>query len=208
MARPPVFLPVPSLGCFNCVLGTASPRHNGDNHQLRNMAARRCAQFCRGWSYLTGDPSKLALATQRMAGREPVIFNPAQQDGLFDALQRAAEEFHYELMDASIESWHLHWIIHHGFDPVPTMVGRLKNRMRQALAIGRIWTEGYYDSQLFEVSAIESRRRYVRRDAGCRLSAGTVIARVPGRKYLPLATRSAGVSPATPPRSGGLTEGV
>jgi hypothetical protein len=71
----------------------------------------------------------------------------------------------------------LHWIVHHGFDPVPTMVGRLKNRMRQALAIGRIWTEGYYDAKLFDQAAIESRRRYIGRHAGCRMIDGMIVNR-------------------------------
>ena len=102
-----------------------------------------------------------------------------QQAQLFDALVSAAAEFGYTLIDASVESWHLHWIVDHGYDPVPTMVGRLKNRMRQALGIGRIWTEGYYDSQLFNESAVLARRRYVRRHAGCRLTGGVRVAEEP-----------------------------
>ena len=110
------------------------------------------------------------------------MFNVEQQVQLFDALRNAAEEFHYDLTDASVESWHLHWIVHHGFDSVPTMVGRLKNRMRQALGIGRIWTEGYYDSRLFDMPAIENRRRYIGRHAGCRTSNAILIARKQSRK--------------------------
>jgi len=107
-----------------------------------------------------------------MGDRAPILFTPEQQASLFEALRAAAEEFHYELTDASIECWHVHWIVHHGFDSVPTMVGRLKNRMRQGLGIGRIWTEGYYDSRLFDIPALEARRCYVARHAGCRLSDG------------------------------------
>ena len=118
---------------------------------------------------LPGDPLKLERAVCRMDGQQPVLFDSEQQARLFDALRNAAEEFHYDLTDASIESWHLHWIVNHGFDSVPTMVGRLKNRMRQALGIGRIWTEGYYDSRLFDMRALESRRRYIGRHAGCRM---------------------------------------
>jgi hypothetical protein len=126
---------------------------------------------------LPGDPLKLERAVRRMDGQQPVLFSPQQQAQLFEALRNAAEEFQYDLTDASVESWHLHWIVHHGFDSVPTMVGRLKNRMRQALGIGRIWTEGYYDSRLFDIAAIESRRRYVGRHAGCRMSNAIMIAR-------------------------------
>jgi hypothetical protein len=95
---------------------------------------------------LPGDPQRLEQAAQRMAGKSPVLFTAVQQTKLFDALGAACREFGYELTDASIESWHLHWMCNHGFDTVATMAGRLKNRLRQALNIGRIWTAGYYDS--------------------------------------------------------------
>jgi REP element-mobilizing transposase RayT len=124
---------------------------------------------------LPGDPNRLEQATQRMANRTPVLFSTQQQHQLFDALRAAAEEFHYRLTDASIESWHLHGIVEHGFDPVATMVGRLKNRMRQALNIGRIWTEGYYDSRLFESTALQPRRQYIARHAGSRMTDGVIV---------------------------------
>ena len=124
---------------------------------------------------LPGDPSRLELARRRMGDREPILFTLSQQTQLFQALRDAAEEFQYQLTDASVESWHLHWMVQHGFDSVATMVGRLKNRMRQALAIGRIWTEGYYDSRLFDLAGIESRRQYIRQHAGCRMSAGVIV---------------------------------
>jgi len=126
---------------------------------------------------LPGDPSRLEVARRRMGEHEPILFTLSQQTRLFQALRDAAEEFHYQLTDASVESWHLHWMVQHGFDSVATMVGRLKNRMRQALAIGRIWTEGYYDSRLFDLAAIESRRQYIRRHVGCRMSAGLILIR-------------------------------
>jgi hypothetical protein len=129
---------------------------------------------------LPGDPIRVAQAQRRMAGRAPVRFSPEQQDRLFRALAAAAVEFHYQLTDASVESWHLHWILKHGYDPVATMVGRLKTRMRQALAMGRIWTEGYYDSLLFDEPALEARRKYIARHPGCRLSHGVRVA--PGQK--------------------------
>jgi REP element-mobilizing transposase RayT len=124
---------------------------------------------------LPGDPARLEEATRRMGARSPVLFTANQQSKLFDALRAAADEFQYELTDASVESWHLHWMCHHGFDPVATMVGRLKNRMRQALNVGRIWTEGYYDSKCFEYELVEVRRRYIARHAGCRMTAGQIV---------------------------------
>ncbi len=135
---------------------------------MRPMQARVWLQ--RG-QILPGDPQRLNLSHRRMAGRQPVLFSIHQQAALFDALCGACNEFGYQLTDASIESWHLHWIIEHGFDPVAAMVGRLKNRMRQALNVGRIWTEGYYDSLLFEVAAVEARRQYIARHDGCRMTA-------------------------------------
>ncbi len=124
---------------------------------------------------LPGDPSRLEQAVRRMSNRSPILFTAEQQTRLFQALRDAAEEFHYQLTDASVESWHRHWIVKHGFDSVPVMVGRLKNRMRQALGIGRIWMEGYYDSRLFDLAGIESRRGYILRHAGCRMSGGAAL---------------------------------
>jgi hypothetical protein len=120
---------------------------------------------------LPHDPARLQIATARLTAK-PVYFSTDQQFLLFDALCRAAGEFEYELTDASVESWHLHWICSHGFDSVATMVGRLKNRMRQSLNIGRIWTEGYYDSRLFDIPALDARRAYIARHAGCLMSDG------------------------------------
>jgi hypothetical protein len=123
---------------------------------------------------LPHDPHRLARATQQMKGT-PVHFTTVQQIVLFGTLIAAAREFGYTLTDASVESWHLHWIIMHGFDSVATMAGRLKNRMRQALRMGRIWTEGYHHSLLFDEQAIASRRRYIARHAGCRMSNGIIL---------------------------------
>ncbi len=122
---------------------------------------------------LPGDPARLEQAAARMAG-DPVLLTPGQQSRAFAALCDAAAEFGYTLTDASVESWHLHWIIRHGFDPIPKMVGRLKTRVRQALAVGRLWTEGYHDGRLFEASAVETRSRYIARHAGCRITNGTL----------------------------------
>jgi REP element-mobilizing transposase RayT len=121
------------------------------------------------------DPTRLHQATQRMAGRSPVLFTQDQQSKLFDALCDACREFGYELTDASAELWHMHWMCHHSFDSVATMVGRLKNRMRQALDIGRIWTEGYYDSKCFEHPLVQARSRSIARHTGCRMTGGKII---------------------------------
>jgi hypothetical protein len=125
---------------------------------------------------LPGDPTRLAHAKSLMSA-EPVYFDPAQQLILWTSLTRACEEFGYVLTDASVESWHLHWIVDHGFDPVDDMVGRLKTRMRQALYRGRVWTEGYCHRCMETHSDIAVARRYVRRHAGCRLSEGRIVTR-------------------------------
>jgi hypothetical protein len=116
---------------------------------------------------LPHDPQVLARSKQLMSN-SPVFFSAEQQDILFDALCRACDEFHYRLLHASVESWHLHWNVDHGFDPVATVVGRLKNRMRQALNVGRIWTDGYYDRYLFTHAEIENCADYIRRHRGWR----------------------------------------
>lgn len=136
---------------------------------------------------LPGDPARLERSRQRMGMGQPVLLTAGQQSDLFDALCRACDEFGYMLTDASVEPWHLHWMVDHGFDAVATMVGRLKNRMRQALGVGRIWTEGYYDSRLFDSAAIDIRRGYIARHVGCRMTNGVVV---------------------QPPRSGGLMDGI
>jgi hypothetical protein len=124
---------------------------------------------------LPGDPDRVEQARQRMGTLSPVRFSNQQQAILFESLRAACDEFGYRLTDASIESWHTHWIVAHGFDAVATMVGRLKNRMRQALSVGRIWTEGYYDSRLFEIPAVEMRSAYIARHPGCRMTDGVIV---------------------------------
>lgn len=62
-------------------------------------------------SWLPGDPMRLAQSRNRMGERKPILFSIKQQTALFDALRRACDEFGYRLTDASIESWHLHWIV-------------------------------------------------------------------------------------------------
>jgi len=86
---------------------------------------------------LPGEPKLLDHARALLADN-PVYFSPAQIIVLDHAIHAAAEEFGYRLTDLSIESWHLHWIIDHGYDPVPDVVGRLKTWMRQMINRGRI----------------------------------------------------------------------
>ena len=123
---------------------------------------------------LPSNPARLEQATQRMKSA-PVLLTIEQQSIVFNALIAACGEFGYELTDASIESWHLHWMCNHGYDPVEKMVGRLKNRMRQSLNIGRIWTEGYHNSMCFEEAMINIRSRYIARHAGCRMTNRKII---------------------------------
>jgi hypothetical protein len=49
------------------------------------------------------------------------------------------------------------------------MVGRLKTRMRQALNIGRVWTEGYWSRCLFNDRDVQIAAEYVGRHEGCRM---------------------------------------
>jgi hypothetical protein len=109
---------------------------------------------------------------------------------LFDALLRGCAEFGYRLSDATIEAWHLHWILFHGDDPIEKVVGRLKTRMRQALARGKIRTEGYCAEPLFDYAAIEQAQEYIARHAGCMMTDGRVIDRANPRQSrgLPTAT--------------------
>jgi len=123
---------------------------------------------------LPGDP-KLLQHARSLLSRSPVFFSDSQQDALFDGLCRAAEEFGYGLTDVTVESWHTHWIVSHGYDSVSDMVGRLKTRMRQALDRGRIWTEGYCHRCLYTPEEIEQCRRYIARHAGCRMLDGKPV---------------------------------
>jgi hypothetical protein len=102
---------------------------------------------------------------------DPVYLSPREQAIAFDALRRAADEFGYALLAASIESWHAHWLIDHGRDAVARMAGRLKTRMRQALARGRIWTTGYDARYCFDPDALARRRAYIQRHRGARILA-------------------------------------
>lgn len=116
---------------------------------------------------LPGDPQLLDRARGLMKS-DPVFLSAIEQDAAFEAIKRAADEFHYTLMAVTIESWHAHWLIDHAFDEVSVMVGRLKTRMRQALNRGRVWTEGYDSRYCFDHDVLDRRRDYIRRHRGWR----------------------------------------
>jgi hypothetical protein len=125
---------------------------------------------------LPGDPQLLDLSRRLLMG-DPVYFNQQERDLLFESLVAGCREFGYRLSDASVESWHLHWIVWHGDNPIDKVVGRLKTRMRQAVARGRAWTEGYCAEPLFDDTAIQQAQEYIARHDGCRMSDGRVIVR-------------------------------
>jgi hypothetical protein len=81
------------------------------------------------------------------------------------------------LSDVVIEATHLHWIIGHD-DGVDGMVGRLKNRMRQALGRGRVWTAGYCGRGLTTVNQVDVAREYLSRHEGVRMLAGQIVPRL------------------------------
>jgi hypothetical protein len=103
----------------------------------------------------------------------PVAFSAQEQSLLFSALADACVEFDYRLFDLSIESWHLHWIVQHQ-DSVTSMVARLKNRMRQKLNRGRIWTKGFCHRAIRTEGELLIARNYIRRHPGCRLIDGKI----------------------------------
>jgi len=103
--------------------------------------------------------------------QEPVLFSHDEGDRLERAILAACDEFGYRLFDLSIESWHLHWIVRHDAD-AKSMIGRLKNRMRQELRRGRIWTKGYWRRELRTEEELLIARQYIRRHPGCRIIGG------------------------------------
>ncbi|WP_428304876.1 hypothetical protein [Lacipirellula sp.] len=113
----------------------------------------------------------LKAHVEKSISEPKTTFSLPEQERLFQYLQDAAGEFGYSLTDAVIEATHLHWIIGHG-DAVDDMAGRLKNRMRQGLNRGRIWTAGYSHRLLFDEEALENARRYPTKHPGLRLLCG------------------------------------
>jgi hypothetical protein len=124
---------------------------------------------------LLASPELERFSQQIMSG-EAVVFSNAERERLFAAFVSACAEFNYLPLDLTIEAWHLHWIVRHD-DRVMSMVGRLKNRMRQSLGRGRIWTEGYSHSVLQGDDDLLATRDYIRKHPGCRLSDGRPFTR-------------------------------
>ncbi|HMO85182.1 MAG TPA: hypothetical protein PKC18_09715 [Lacipirellulaceae bacterium] len=122
---------------------------------------------------LPASPGLAQFSLSQMNGAL-VSFDATEQDALFDALAAAAAEFGYRLSDAVVESTHVHWIICHD-DAMEAMVGRLKNRMRQRLNRGRIWTTGYCGSELRTLNSLQQAREYLVRHAGARMVAGQAV---------------------------------
>lgn len=120
-------------------------------------------------------PALAAYATSRMNG-EPVRFTDAECNALHDSIAAAADEFGYRLSDLVIEATHLHWIASH-HDEMETMVGRLKNRMRQWLGRGRIWTTGYCGVEIRDLKGLHDARNYLAQHRGLRMIAGEVMKR-------------------------------
>lgn len=125
---------------------------------------------------LPGDPELLEMSRGLLTG-SPVRFSLEQRDVLFDALFASCTEFGYRLSDVTIESWHLHLLLFHGEDKIETVMGRLKTRMRQALARGRIWTERYCAEPLFDDAAIVEVQEYTARHKGVRMTDGRLVER-------------------------------
>lgn len=123
---------------------------------------------------LPGDPELLEQSQQLLKGT-PVLLSAAERDVVFEALVAACEEFEYRLSDVTVESWHLHFILFHGDDPVARVMGRLKTRMRQALDRGRIWTEGYCAEPLEDEAAIVAVQEYIARHDGRRMMDGRMV---------------------------------
>ncbi|MBL9163921.1 MAG: hypothetical protein JNL18_14410 [Planctomycetaceae bacterium] len=105
-----------------------------------------------------------------------VRFDEGERDALLDSIIVAAHEFGYRLSDLVVEATHLHWIVAHG-DEMETIVGRLKNRMRQRLGRGRIWTTGYYGRELRNLKGLHDAREYLAQHRGLRMLAGEIVTR-------------------------------
>ncbi|MEO0965891.1 MAG: hypothetical protein AAFY08_12310 [Planctomycetota bacterium] len=90
-----------------------------------------------------------------------VYLTEVEQKTSFEALVAACDEFNYRLIAVSIESWHAHVLLSHGGDGVAKVAGRLKNRMRQAVGKGKVWTEGYDKRYCFTEAEVQARYEYI-----------------------------------------------
>jgi hypothetical protein len=124
---------------------------------------------------LPASPPLAAYATTRMKG-DAVRFSDREGDELHLSIVAAANEFGYRLSDLVIEATHAHWIIAHD-DEMEAMVGRLKNRMRQRLSRGRIWTTGYCGVEIRDLKGLHDARNYLAQHRGLRILAGEVVKR-------------------------------
>ncbi len=116
---------------------------------------------------LPGDPALLQHSHALMTDK-PVYLSGAEQVVGFEALRVACAEFGYELLAVSIESWHAHVLLDHGYDETFKAVARIKTRVRQASNRGRIWTAGYDKRYCFTEAQVEARINYIARHAGYR----------------------------------------
>lgn len=123
--------------------------------------------YVRNGVILPGDPLLLERARSLLTS-DPVFLSADEQEVAFESLVRAANEFGYDLLEVSIESWHAHWLVDHKYDEVKVMAGRLKTRLRQAIGRGRIWTSGYDSRYCFDDAAVDARRRYIQSHRGWR----------------------------------------
>ena len=124
---------------------------------------------------LPSSPPLAAYATARMKG-DVVRFSNCESDELHHSIVAAACEFGYRLSDLVIEATHAHWIVAHD-DEMEAMVGRLKTRMRQRLARGRIWTVGYCGFELSDLKALHDARNYLAQHRGLRILVGQTVKR-------------------------------
>ncbi len=124
---------------------------------------------------LPSTPPLALYAASRMK-IQPVQFSDDDAVALHRAIVAAVREFDYRLSDLVIESTHLHWIVSHD-DEMETMVGRLKNRMRQRLGRSRIWTTGYYGRELRDLKGLHDARNYLAQHRGLRMLAGETVPR-------------------------------
>ncbi|MEM6333506.1 MAG: hypothetical protein AAF823_09240 [Planctomycetota bacterium] len=116
---------------------------------------------------LPGDPFR-ANESKRIMRSGAVYLDEDEQDAALRGLIAACEEFGYRLIAVSIESWHAHALLSHGGDSVTKVVGRLKNRMRQAIGRGRVWAKGYDKRYCFSEAEVLTRRAYIQRHRGNR----------------------------------------
>ena len=123
--------------------------------------------------FLPSTPPLTLYAAGRMKS-QPVLFSDDDCDALQDAIIAATHEFDHRLSDLVVESTHLHWIIAHN-DGMETMVGRLKNRMRQRLGRSRIWTTGYYGREIRDLKGLHDARNYLAQHRGLRMLAGEIV---------------------------------